>query len=216
MRLTKYTHACVTLETEAGRLLIDPGAFTPERHDLLRRADAVLVTHDHFDHLDIEAVSSALEGRTGLELFGPGSVVDSLERRGVDSGRLHAVAPGQHVAPAGVPVEVHGGSHAIIHEGIQVPENVGYLVAGAVFHPGDSYVVPDASVDTLLVPTSGPWTKVGEAIDFIKAVGPRQTIPVHDVMLSDVGHRSIAMFLGEDGLTGVPLHQLTPSQSIEL
>lgn len=216
MKLTKYTHACVSLESDGARLLIDPGTFTPESADELRRADAVLITHDHFDHFDAESVAAALVARPELEIFGPASIAASLSGLAVRDSQVHVLGPGRELSVAGVRVAVVGGSHAAIHPDIPVPENLGYVIAGTVYHPGDSYVVPDVSVDTLLVPTSGPWTKVGEAIDFVRAVGPRQTVPVHDVMLSEVGLASIAMFLGGDGPTGVPLRQLQPSESLEV
>ena len=50
MNLTKYGHACVALSEDGRRLVIDPGTLTPE--DALAGADAVLVTHEHRDHLD--------------------------------------------------------------------------------------------------------------------------------------------------------------------
>lgn len=216
MKLTKHTHACVSLESDGARLLIDPGTFTPESADELRRADAVLITHDHFDHFDAESVAAALGARPELEIFGPASIAASLAGLAVRHSQVHVLGPGQELSVAGLRVAVVGGSHAAIHPDIPVPENLGYVIADTVYHPGDSYVVPDVSVDTLLVPTSGPWTKVGEAIDFVRAVGPRQTVPVHDVMLSEVGLASIAMFLGGGGPTGVPLRQLQPSESLEV
>ena len=49
MRLTKYTHACVRLERDGSVLVIDPGIWS-EPHALLG-THAVLVTHEHCDHL---------------------------------------------------------------------------------------------------------------------------------------------------------------------
>lgn len=40
MRLTKYTHACVRLDVEGARLLIDPGTFTAESAAELAVVDA--------------------------------------------------------------------------------------------------------------------------------------------------------------------------------
>ncbi len=50
MRIVKYTHSCVRLETDGGVLVIDPGVWS-EPH-ALEGADAVLVTHEHVDHID--------------------------------------------------------------------------------------------------------------------------------------------------------------------
>ena len=52
MRITKFTHSCVRLETEAGRLVVDPGVFSgsDELEQALDGVDALLVTHEHPDH----------------------------------------------------------------------------------------------------------------------------------------------------------------------
>ena len=52
MRLIKYAHACVRVEDDGAVLVIDPGAFTEPA--ALDGVDAVLITHEHFDHLDVE------------------------------------------------------------------------------------------------------------------------------------------------------------------
>ena len=48
MRITKFGHACVRLETDGHVIVLDPGGFTePEAVD---GATAVLITHEHADH----------------------------------------------------------------------------------------------------------------------------------------------------------------------
>lgn len=214
MRLFKYTHACVRVDVDGTRLLIDPGTFTSESAAELSSADAVLITHDHFDHFDAETIAVALRARSELEILGPAPIVRALADAGIRESRVRVVAPGDEIAVGGVRVDVLGGSHAPIHEDIPVPANLGYLIAGAVYHPGDSYFVPSHEVHTLLVPTSGPWTKMGEAIEFVRAVRPRQIVPIHDVMLSDIGRGSNAVFLGADR-TGAEFRRLEPCESLE-
>lgn len=216
MRLTKHAHASVSIEHDGTHLLIDPGTFTPDARNLLAQATAALITHDHFDHVDLDAVSEALTARPDLIVVGPASVVAALRERGADPERLRAVRDGDRLEIGGVPVIVTGDAHASIHESVPVPENVGYVVGDAIYHPGDSYHLPPTAIETLLVPTSGPWTHMGQAIEFVRAIAPQRSVPVHDIMLSEVGLRSVGMFLGESGPAGVPLHQLTPGESLTL
>lgn len=217
MELVKNGHACVTLVVRGRRILIDPGTFTPEVPRLLAEADAVLVTHDHVDHFDVGALTAALDARPDLPLVGPPSVVEALAGTASSrAGHVTSVVGGETLDVLGATVTTVGGEHAPVHVGIDVPYNIGYLVDGLVYHPGDALRVPPAPVHTLLVPVSGPWTKVGEAIDFIDAVDPVQTLQVHDVMLSEIGVRSAAMFLGESGLTGRPMLVLAAGQSIDV
>jgi L-ascorbate metabolism protein UlaG (beta-lactamase superfamily) len=68
MKLTKFTHACVRLEKDGRVLVLDPGNFS-ETDQALADADAVLITHEHADHVDADAVAAALQGSASLQLF---------------------------------------------------------------------------------------------------------------------------------------------------
>ncbi|GGN74666.1 MBL fold metallo-hydrolase [Actinoplanes lobatus] len=210
MQLTKHAHACVTLTGGDGTLLIDPGTFTPDAAELIAAATAVLVTHEHFDHFDEAALAAELDRRPELLVHGPATVRERL------GGRAVTVRAGDLLEVAGFQVAVHGERHALIHEDIPPVDNVGYLIGGRVFHPGDSYRVPEARVETLLLPTSGPWTKFGEAAEFVRAVRPARMIQVHELMLSELGQNSARMLLGEKGLTGLPLEILPAGESTDV
>lgn len=206
--ITKHGHACLTLSADGRTLLFDPGVFTPDAAQLLDSVDAVLITHDHFDHLDVAVVGAALDRRPALPIFAPAAVAALLPER-----RVAVVSPGDTFQAAGLEVRAVGGQHASIHPDMPPMANVGYLVDG-VYHPGDSYFVPDVDVDTLLLPTSGPWTKVGEAIDFVRSVRPRRSVQIHDVMLGEIGRTSMASFLGANGLSGVPMLSPMPGETV--
>ncbi|WP_327180730.1 MBL fold metallo-hydrolase [Streptomyces sp. NBC_01334] len=214
MKLTKHAHACVTLEKDDTRLVIDPGAFTPDAAEAVSQAHAVLITHEHFDHFDEKLVAAALEARPELQVYGTTAVAAALGSR---NGRVHAVAAGDTLTVGSLTATVHGHRHALIHADIPCPDNVGYLFDdGALYHPGDAYFAPDAPVHTLLLPTSGPWTKLGEAADFVRAVKPERIIQIHELMLSDLGQQSTANLLGENGLTGTPITRLEPGTTVQL
>jgi L-ascorbate metabolism protein UlaG (beta-lactamase superfamily) len=129
---------------------------------------------------------------------------------------VHGVRHGDTFTANGLDVAVHGEVHAVIHADIPRVANVGYLIDGSVYHPGDAYHVPAAPVPTLLVPTSGPWTKLGEAVDWIRAVKPDKMVQIHDIMLSEVGLRSTARFLSPEMLTEVALTMLAAGESMDV
>ena len=42
-------------------------------------------------------------------------------------------------------------------------------------------------MDTLFVPISGPWLKLADSVDFVRAVAPRRALALHDCLLSEPG-----------------------------
>ena len=201
MELTKYNHATVVLEEGDTTIVIDPGTFTPEAADLATAATGVLITHEHFDHFDADALRAALDANVDLVVRAPQAVVDQL---GEHDGRVQAVAAGDAFTIGALPVRVFGEEHAVIHPDLPTIANVGYLVDDAVFHPGDAYLVPGVPVRLLLVPTSGPWAKTGEGIDYVRAVAPERAVQIHELLLSEVGQQANVRMFGTDGLGGVP------------
>jgi L-ascorbate metabolism protein UlaG (beta-lactamase superfamily) len=201
VELTKYTHSCVRL-TDAGRVLvIDPGVFS-ESAQALAGADAVLVTHEHPDHLDASAVRAALFDNGDLRIWGPASIAEVFAEF---PGRFTAVTPSETISVAGFDVETVGGQHAVIHPSIPVVSNVGYVIEGSFYHPGDSFVVPTKAIQTLLVPIHAPWSKVAEVIDFVVAVRAPQAFQIHDSLLTESGctvvERHVSRIGGQYGST---------------
>ena len=65
------------------------------------------------------------------------------------------------------------------------PPNTGFVFDGRLLHPGDSLHGPqDRTVDVLALPTGAPWLKAAEAVDYMRAVKPRLTVPIHEATLS--------------------------------
>ncbi|WP_320775878.1 MBL fold metallo-hydrolase [Streptomyces sp. CRN 30] len=198
MELTKFGHACVRLEKEGRRLVIDPGGLTDPR--VLEGADAVLVTHEHFDHFSEEALRRAAAARPGLRIWTNSSVAKRLDGLGA---QVVVTGEGDAFGAAGFGITVHGAWHAVIHPDVPRIPNVGFLVDGTVFHPGDALTVPGTPVGTLLLPVHAPWSTVGDLIDYLREVAPRDAYAVHDGALNDIGTAMVEGFLGERG-PGVP------------
>ena len=183
MRITKFGHACVRLENDGAVVVIDPGGFSePEAVD---GATAVLVTHEHADHLDVERLR-----RTDAPIFTIQAVRNRIaDADGTVAERVTVVSPGQQF-DAGLPVTAVGELHAVIHPDLSRISNSGYVVdlgTTRVYHPGDALTPPGGPVDVLFLPVHAPWSKISEVADFARTVGAPQSVAVHDGLLNDNG-----------------------------
>lgn len=183
MRITKFGHACVRVSTDGHELVLDPGSLTSRA--AVEGATAVLVTHEHADHLDVANLRA-----TDAPVFTIAAVAEQIAKEAPDvAERVTVVAPGDSV-DAGLPVRALGEWHAVIHQDLPRFHNCGFLVeAGGrtLYHPGDSFTLPDTGVDVLLAPVSGPWCKLSEVVDFARAVGAPRNLAIHELVLSDFG-----------------------------
>jgi L-ascorbate metabolism protein UlaG (beta-lactamase superfamily) len=197
VRLTKFVHSCVRLEQDGRALVIDPGVWSEPQ--ALLDADAVLVTHEHRDHVD------------ELRLAGLGVPVYAPEDAAIARVPFVPVRPGCCLSVAGFEVKVHGGRHAAVVPGQVTCTNIGFRVGG-LYHPGDSLDVPDEKVETLLVPMQASWLKTAEAIAFLQAVAPRQAFGIHDGQINERAIGSINGWLGQHS----GYEWITPGAAVEL
>ena len=179
MQVTHFGHSCVLLDTGAARLLIDPGSFSTG-FEGLTGLDAVLVTHQHPDHLDPERLPALLRANPDARL-----IVDSGTAGQLTDVDHEAVEPGATVTVGGARVEVLGGQHAVIHPDIPVIPNNAYLVDGTHLHPGDALDTVPGDVDVLFLPAAAPWSKISETIEYLRAVAPRAAVPIHQGILAN-------------------------------
>ena len=192
MRITKFGHACVRVEHDGQVVVIDPGAFT--EREAVDGATAVLVTHEHPDHLDVGHL-----GATDAPIF----TIEAVRRQiagsdGDVAERVTVVSPGEQV-DVGLPVTAVGEMHAVIHDDLPRVHNSGYVVdaGGArLYHPGDSFTPPGGPVDVLCLPIHAPWSKISEVIDFARSVGAGRALAVHDGLLNETGLSVVGRNLG--------------------
>lgn len=212
--LTRWGHSCVRLDDGERALTIDPGTFS-DVSAALQDVGAVLVTHEHPDHVDVAAVADA--ARAGVDVVGPEPVVTALRDAGAPDERLTVGVPGERLSVAGFEVEVLGGLHAVIHPNAPVVANLAYLVDGTVLHPGDSWALPPAgaTVDVLLAPLGAPWLRVGDVVDHVRAVRPQRLVGIHDAGLSEIGIGLAVDLVGRLGGAG-PVTMLAPGEQVDL
>lgn len=213
MRLTKLGHACVRLEKDGRTLVIDPGKLTPEA-SALDGAAAVLITHEHMDHLDVQRLRKAMADDPALEIYTCGAVAEQLGDIGA---RVRRVGDGDALTIAGFDVAIVGEKHEIVHPDVPAVDNIGFFLDGEVFHPGDAFTVPDRPVPTLLTPTQAPWMKSPEMFAYLREVTPERAYSIHDGLLNDFGLGLIDSQLGGEGdRQGKDFRRLLPGESLDL
>ena len=102
MRLTKFGHACVRVEDGDRVLVIDPGTMTGA--EALDGATAVLVTHEHADHIDVAKLAAARAGNPALTVHTHPALAAEL------GDGVTAVEVGDTFRAAGFGVRAVGGS----------------------------------------------------------------------------------------------------------
>src|SRR3990167_868243 len=123
MKITKYEHACLGIEEEGKRLLIDPGLFTSSLKDFSNVA-GVVVTHMHKDHLDVEKLVAIVEQNPDVDIYTVQAAADEIKGRVP----VKVVSGGDHGNAGPFTLDFYGGKHAVIHSSIPPTDNIGVLV----------------------------------------------------------------------------------------
>ena len=192
MRVTKFGHACVRIEYADAVIVLDPGGFTGV--DAVDGATAVLITHEHPDHYDPDHLRAS-----DATIFTIEAVATQIRAGAPDLAERVVVVRHGASFDVGLPVEVVGEKHAVIHPDLARIDNSGYLLTVGdqrVYHPGDSLTLPETYVDLLLAPISAPWLKVSEAVDFVRAVGAPRTLGIHDKIYTDAALSIVDTHMG--------------------
>jgi L-ascorbate metabolism protein UlaG (beta-lactamase superfamily) len=194
MDVTKLEHACLVLREGDAALVIDPGNFT--RPVDVTGAVAVVITHEHPDHVTPEQLRRILAENPGVPVFGPAGVADSLAASAPEIA-VDVVADGERRQVGPFELVFHGTRHQLIHSSVPIVDNTGVTVNGLLFYPGDAYTVPAEPVRTLAAPIGAPWLKVSEMMDWVLQLAPERTFPTHTATLSDAGFAMAAARLAE-------------------
>ena len=201
MQITHLGHACLIVDVAGTRVLVDPGTYSAG-FESLTDLDAILVTHQHPDHVDPDRLPAVLAGNPQACL-----VVEPETAAGLDDEAkatdTRDVKAGDRIELSGAWIEVVGRWHAVNHDRVPPLGNVGYLMGAegepTLFHPGDSYADAPRGVDVLAFPLNAPWTRMSETLAFVRAVSAGIAVPIHDGLLNADGRSTYLMHADKFG-----------------
>ena len=215
MRITSLGHASLLVELADTRVLLDPGVWSPGAVGQ-RDVAAVLVTHQHPDHLDQDRLPALLDANPGAQVLADPDTAKLLQDKGIDA---RAVVAGDAVEVGPVTVTGVGEMHALIHEDLPRIHNTGMLLRAegepTFFHPGDALDAEPGQVDVLAFPLNAPWQRSREMTAFLRRLAAPHAIPVHDALLSETGR---GLYLGQARDLGSPdtqVHDLAGGRTEE-
>lgn len=218
MRLTHLGHACLLVETGGQRILIDPGSYS--RFEELGDLDAIVVTHQHPDHVDADRLRNLLKANPQAALHVEPSVPDSALKGRRSASRCEPMTSRKPIPLGDVTLEPVGDRHAVINEALPRIGNLGVVVRSpgepTLFHPGDAYDAEPGPVDVLAVPINAPWAASKETTAFVQRIGPRVAVPIHDALLSEVGRGAYIGQLKRFGPEGLKVRDLGDRKPVDL
>lgn len=213
MRLTHLGHACLLVELGDERILIDPGTFAAGFEEV-RDLSAVVVTHQHPDHLDPERLPALVRANAGVRVLCDPASVEVLAGLGVQA-RAHEGA----TSIGAVTVTPVGRTHALIHDDLPRIPNVGVVLRAdgepVLFHPGDALDQDPGEVDVLAFPLNAPWQRSREMTGFLRRLNAPHAVPIHDGLLNEQGR---ALYLKQAGMFGgadTTVHDLAGAGPVE-
>lgn len=178
MKISKYLHSCLVFEKDGFKLLFDPGRFSFAEGrvtaEMFADVDAIIITHNHPDHLDKENLKKILN-LSAAKLYSNAEVLEEIQEVG------ELVAEGAlQIGPFGL--DVLNVQHEAILDS-PIPEMQAYFIDGKVLHPVDSFaenLFRFGVVELLILPTMAPFTTELDIAAFAQKIRPKKILPVHD------------------------------------
>ena len=184
MKITKYGHACLLVEDNNRRLIIDPGSLTklPAK---LENIMTVVVSDEHYDHFDIDNLKVIVSQNPDVDIYTTAVVAKQLTANNI---KCQAINGHEVISSNGFRLEFNEIDHAIVH-GVSPCRVLTVLVDSSLYYASDSFEPIKTRVKVLAIPTSGPWFKVTTAIDYANAINADYLIATHNGLNSDVGNQ---------------------------
>lgn len=203
MLITKYPQSNFLIEKNGARILIDPGIFTFEKFtkDDFGKLDAIFLTHQHQDHLDLEAIEYWVN--KNIPIFGNSDVKQVLEKQSIETKEVKSGNGFEFknfiIKPIDLPhckLLFCSKCDSILFENltrekkcslhldlepkqIDGPPNTGFVIDNLFFHPGDGIEIENLQVENAAIPIAGPTINFENVWKLAKSLKAKVIVPMH-------------------------------------
>jgi L-ascorbate metabolism protein UlaG (beta-lactamase superfamily) len=245
VRIRWLGQAGFLIEGAKTQVLIDPWfsqhelrlAPAPLMDDIIGPIDELLVTHEHADHMDLDAIAELHRRFPRMRISVPTPLMGRVRDRASDA-NVEGVQPGDHLESPGLVIDVVPAWHGVVvedgysagPEGRPTP-HVGYVIGLGglrIYHAGDTIAstplvesVRRARVQVALLPINGRDfyresagilgnLDATEAAHLAADVGAGILVPMHYEMV-DGNTASPGAVVDAVARLGLPIHVLVPT-----
>jgi len=195
MKITKYIHACLLVETPERVALFDPGVMSEEALpvDKLTRLDDIFITHAHGDHWSLPLIKRLVQKFPNVRITTTPEVVEELAKEGIKA---------TSQAPEGV--TFFDSPHESVEPLFPQPQEIGIHYLDMLSDPGDSHSFTETK-EILALPITAPWGSSIKALNLAIELKPQYVLPIHDWHWSDAARAQtydrFEHILGEHDIT---------------
>jgi len=180
--ITAIKHASLRIQYDGLEIQVDPVAEYAPATDYSKfpKADVILVTHEHFDHFDRDAIAALRKDGTEIvanpvvqKMLGSGTVMTNSESRVVSGIKLDAV-PAYNITPGHTQFHPKGrdNGYVLMIDGLRI-----YIA-------GDTEDIPEMvklkDIDIAFLPCNQPYTMTPEQVaKAARTIKPKVLFPYH-------------------------------------
>lgn len=203
--ITLFKHASLAINFDGIDIYIDPVtsvAGTDIDYDSMAKADYVLITHEHWDHLDSAAIkelskpsTQIILNQTSRNILGYGTVMHNNETMKLKDDIVLQSVAAYNTTPGREKFHPKGNGNGYILN----LDNIRIYIAG------DTENIPEMAniknIDVAFLPVNQPYTMtVDQAVEAALTINPKILIPYHfgDTPVQEIKQRLDKMNSGID------------------
>jgi L-ascorbate metabolism protein UlaG (beta-lactamase superfamily) len=204
MKITKFVHSCVLVETPEGVALFDPGMMSEAalKVEDIERLDDIFITHAHGDHFSLALIKQLVAKFPDVRITATPEVVAQLAKEGIKASDQPPASATFFDSP-----------HESVAPLYPQPQEIGVHYQGVFSDPGDSHSFHETKA-VLALPITAPWGGSIRALNLALELKPRFVVPIHDWHWRDEAregtYNDFEKILGEQGITFLKLQTGEP------